>query len=156
MQRRWLARGVLILLLIGWVGMLHAFSSQNGEVSGSLSDGFGYRLARLTVPSFDTLPPEEQAQIVEELQTPIRKTAHFLEYALGGVLAAGLLYTFALSPQLHWLWGGAFGLINAIGDECHQLFTPGRSGQVTDVLLDTAGFLCGMLLLFWIRKRRRR
>ena len=36
-------------------------------------------------------------------------------------------------------------------DEFHQLFVPGRSGQVTDVLIDLIGVVLGLLLVFLIR-----
>ena len=46
----------------------------------------------------------------------------------------------------------------AATDEMHQLFVPGRSGQVSDVLLDSAGAIAGLALLGGIRflvQRRR-
>ena len=44
-------------------------------------------------------------------------------------------------------------------DEIHQLFVPGRSGQITDVILDSCGGLIGAVLsaiiLYLIRKRKK-
>ena len=37
-------------------------------------------------------------------------------------------------------------------DEVHQLFVPGRSGQISDVILDSAGALAGVLVLSVVRK----
>ena len=58
----------------------------------------------------------------------------------------------ALSPKkcavplvCAWL----FGALYAIGDEVHQSMVPGRSMQVSDMCLDAAGVLFGMVL-FWI------
>ena len=34
----------------------------------------------------------------------------------------------------------------ACSDEIHQLFVPGRSGQVSDVLLDTLGSFTGIMI----------
>ena len=45
----------------------------------------------------------------------------------------------------------------ALCDETIQLFVPGRSGQITDVWLDTAGYLAGALLtllLFSLCRKR--
>ena len=39
----------------------------------------------------------------------------------------------------------------AATDEMHQLFVPGRSGQVSDVLLDSAGAMAGLAVLGGIR-----
>ncbi|MFR1872919.1 MAG: VanZ family protein [Coprococcus sp.] len=47
----------------------------------------------------------------------------------------------------------------AVTDEIHQLFVPGRSGQITDVILDSCGGLIGAVLsatiLYLIRKRKK-
>ena len=42
------------------------------------------------------------------------------------------------------------GTLAALCDETIQLFVPGRSGQITDVWLDTAGYLTGALLTLLI------
>ena len=53
--------------------------------------------------------------------------------------------------------------LSAMADETVQLFVPGRSGQVTDVLLDSAGALAGIIFVLlvgkigmvWAKKRHR-
>ena len=65
----------------------------------------------------------------------LRKCAHFAEYAVLGALTAA-----ALLP----------GTFAALCDETIQLFVPGRSGQIADVWLDTAGYLTGALLTLLI------
>ena len=52
------------------------------------------------------------------------------------------------------------GILYAASDEFHQLFVPGRSGQITDVLIDSGGLLAGILLVvliksFYIKQSRR-
>ena len=42
------------------------------------------------------------------------------------------------------------GTLAALCDETIQLFVPGRSGQIADVWLDTAGYLTGALLTLLI------
>lgn len=37
------------------------------------------------------------------------------------------------------------GVMYAANDEIHQLFIPGRSGQITDVLIDSAGQCCFLM-----------
>ena len=73
----------------------------------------------------------------------LRKCAHFAEYAVLGALTAAALRTSA-----HFSWPRALlpGPFAALCDETIQLFVPGRSGQITDVWLDTAGYLTGALL----------
>ena len=48
-----------------------------------------------------------------------------------------------------WLIPGSWGAgtCYAAFDELHQLLVDGRSGQWTDVLIDSAGVLCGVMLI---------
>lgn len=156
-QYIWYIRGALLVLLACWVGMLHFFSAQPAAESGSLSEGICYRIAQLTVANFEECSPEEQAEIIGRFQKPVRKTAHFCEYALGGIPAMALLGTFSLTPLVTWLVGGGFGVVNAVLDEWHQGFVAGRSPEAGDAVLDSIGFVCGMaamLLFLWVRKKR--
>ena len=88
----------------------------------------------------------------------IRKTAHFTEYAIMGAFMAQ-----ALDPQ-HRLDDRSFVAISLAMvlvpsiDETIQLFVDGRSGQVTDVLLDCCGAACGIgirSLIVYLRRGAR-
>ena len=65
----------------------------------------------------------------------------------------------ALRTGTHFSWPAALlpGTLAALCDETIQLFVPGRSGQIADVWLDTAGYLTGalltLLIFFLCRKR---
>lgn len=55
---------------------------------------------------------------------------------------------------LPWLIAALY----AASDEIHQLFVPGRSGQLSDVILDSAGALAGVAaftVLWWLINRRK-
>ena len=88
----------------------------------------------------------------------IRKTAHFAEYFLLGVLLWSCLKSYNL-PRRLWtvtqLW---LATVIPLTDETLQLFTKGRSGQVDDVWLDIAGVITGTLAVagIWSMRRRRR
>ena len=45
----------------------------------------------------------------------------------------------------------AVSVVYATTDEIHQLFVPGRSGEVRDVLIDSLGALIGILIISLIR-----
>ena len=47
----------------------------------------------------------------------------------------------------------AIGTIYAVSDEVHQLFVEGRSCEVRDMLLDSAGVAAGVLLMNWLKSR---
>ncbi|GIO86608.1 VanZ family protein [Paenibacillus faecis] len=79
----------------------------------------------------------------------IRKAAHFSIYGLLGMFVLYALNSgrrgrdFTLAVFISFLY--------ACSDELHQAFTPDRTPMVQDVLLDTAGAVCGalVLILLW-------
>ncbi len=92
----------------------------------------------------------------------VRKTAHFTEYTALGIIAMQ-----AFTPHrdtFSWAALGTFFLaVVAIPclDETLQLFVDGRSGQLSDVLLDCGGILFGCLLTLagsacWAKRHARR
>ena len=74
----------------------------------------------------------------------VRKTAHFLEYALLGVLVCRAL-GIDVKKKAHLLGAAlAFCSFYAVTDELHQYFVPGRSCQIKDVMIDSSGALTGI------------
>ncbi len=102
----------------------------------------------LIVNAIETLFPDTKN--IEFLVTIVRKTAHFFEYALLGFLTAR---GFKLSKKTPWLAILACA-IYASTDEFHQTIIPGRSGELKDVLLDTAGATFGVTL-YWLFHRKK-
>ena len=74
----------------------------------------------------------------------IRKTAHFAEYMVLGMLMTQTVRAWGVFLS-HQLWIVPLsGFLMASADEIIQLFFDGRSGQFTDVLLDFAGVAAGL------------
>ena len=107
----------------------------------------------------------------------IRKAAHFAEFALLGVVAALLMFSGGKQDyrsgaqkdvlkhqrgdgQGHLLLTLMLGLSAACADELIQTCSPGRSAQVSDVLLDFSGYLTGVVFVRAVRyaaaQRRRK
>ena len=85
----------------------------------------------------------------------IRKTAHMSEYAL---LLFFIYYGFkkTITHQYTLLLSLLITFLYACSDEFHQLFIPGRSGQFVDVLIDTAGGVFMLLIIYlWQKKANR-
>lgn len=80
----------------------------------------------------------------------IRKLAHAVIYALLGFFTLNALSHEKIKPN-HILLALAISILYAISDEIHQTFIPGRSGNVTDVLIDTLGASLGLLTLTIIK-----
>lgn len=129
-----------------WMGMIFWFSAQDAAASSQLSGRTAFRSALWFWPGFSGLSPEAQAAWVEGAQFLVRKSAHFLVYAgLGFLLCWGFSsFSWRRRKEAGWAW--LAGTFYAATDEFHQLFVAGRSGQLRDVLLDSAGVLAGILV----------
>lgn len=75
----------------------------------------------------------------------VRKMAHFCEYTLEGFLLMLCMRVYSRRPLRHITVPMLAGVLTALTDETIQLFSEGRSSQVTDVWLDSAGVLAGIL-----------
>lgn len=75
----------------------------------------------------------------------VRKLAHFCEYLLEGFLLMLCMRVYSRRPLRHITVPMLAGVLTAMADETIQIYSPGRSSQVTDVWLDSAGVLAGIL-----------
>ena len=144
--------GISILLFLLY-GMIFSLSAQDGEETGSLS---AY-LSELCVEIFDAVANKGWSESFKEslalyFEHPLRKMAHFGEYAVLGILIYILMRQWQeRSPKLvkiQILWV----VLSAVSDEIHQFFVPGRYSTLGDVLLDSAGGCFGMLCLVLLDK----
>lgn len=138
---------ILILVTLLWMILIFRMSAAPAVESADMSQSVGYAVGRLVVRGFDDLSPEEQQAFAEKIDYPIRKGAHFTEYTILGILLyADFLLCTRLKKWVRFCLAFLCGTAYAGTDEFHQLFVPGRSGQLTDVMLDGSGVLCGCLL----------
>jgi VanZ family protein len=122
------------------MGIIFLLSHQNGQDSSETS---GIILELL---KFFGIGPGSSVQ--GTLSYLIRKSGHFSEYLILAVLflryrkqqgSSGKSVFYAL----------LFVFLYASSDEFHQSFIPGRGPAFSDVLIDTAGGLTGVMLYEW-------
>lgn len=148
MQRQWTRQRIAwFTCIVLWMGVIFFFSSQNGEESSNLSGGITKFLAHLIQPGMDQWAEVRQQEFLEQLSFWIRKGAHFSEYAVLGFLLMGFARTFVWKGWVRFgiCWG--IGTLYAVSDEFHQTFSDGRSPQIRDVCIDSAGVLFGILAM---------
>ena len=149
----------LIFLTILWMALIFAFSAQEAADSSRVSGNTVRTVAWIVDPGFKKKPVTVQERIVAEYQHLARKSAHsFLYFVLGG-LAAAVLGTYEMNPWGRIAAAEGIAALYAVTDEFHQRFIGGRSAQVSDVLLDSAAALAGVLIVagfLALRRRRRR
>lgn len=141
---------IFAVLLVLWMGFIFSMSCENAEESSNTS-GQTIKVVLSTVPEFEKQPEEVKVNIIEELQFIVRKSAHFIGYMILGILASGLILQYENINKKYPL-AFLICVIYAISDEIHQLFVPGRAGQVRDVLIDSAGSFLGIIIVMTFEK----
>lgn len=154
---------ILGLIVLFWMSMIYLFSAQSADDSSEMSSPVAETLTQILYPRFDTFSESKQNELLNFWSHIIRKCAHFAEYGLLGsivLLWLGAMvserndgdWVKALSQLKNLLIPFIIGALYAVSDEIHQRFVPGRSGQISDVLLDSAGAATGILIVFVISK----
>ena len=137
---------LVIMTAIFW------FSAQPADVSTEMSDSVTRALlwTAEAVGLTDRLSPEQVHDLCGLLATPGRKAAHITEFAVLHLTVLFALFQWEL-PWKKWLKAAlAVTVAYACTDELHQLFVPGRSGQLKDVLIDGCGAVIGALIIWGI------
>ncbi len=134
---------VMIILTLAWTVFIWSNSMMDGEESTEMSDSFSDRVEDIL---------ENVGVEVEMDSHTTRKLAHFFEFAVHGILMFITLKTAKIAHLTGWAGAGSF--LTAVIDECIQLFSNGRSGNIVDVCIDCGGALCGILLMWLICRKR--
>lgn len=132
------------LLIIIWMIVIFLLSNEVSNTSSGRSGAI-----------VDILANSLHVSLPQEILTFLtRKAAHIIAYFILGVLAFNVVRTYGLSTKCAILLSILFALTYAISDEIHQLFVPGRSGEVRDVLIDTCASAVGVYAYYFLHKRR--
>ena len=134
------ARVIFTFALIACIVFIFSNSMQIGDVSESASG----RVLLLMKKVFTRLGmPGVANHLTDHI---VRKLAHFCEYTLEGFLLMLCMRVYTRRYVRHISVPMLGGVLTALTDETIQIFSPGRSSQVTDVWLDSAGVLAGILV----------
>lgn len=136
-------------LLLAWMAVIFLMSARNADVSTLDSNRIGTVIAALVRFVEPTL---SSAELVETMDHTIRKTAHISEYLILAMLLMNCLRAYGIKHRQGGGLAMAIGVLYAMTDEAHQYFVPGRSCQLSDVLVDSAGVFLGICLFFIIIK----
>ena len=165
-KKKIVVSSIATIFLIILYCVIFSFSEQDGETSSGVSS----LISEKCVAFLKALSGKNWSQMMVEgmavyFENPIRKLAHFCEYALMGILLFWIWYPWVglrkhilmqnhkrkakipclLKINILWVF------ISACFDEIHQVFIPGRDGNIWDVLLDTAGGAFGLLIcILWV------
>ena len=142
MKRR---RTALILATLIWMGLIFYMSAQNADTSEETSGRVVRVIEHVFFSGWDELPAEEYEARHQSLTYLVRKMAHFTEYLILGVFLSMVLATYQISWKLRVLAAAGTGVLYAVTDELHQIFSEGRAMSVFDMLIDSSGVILGVL-----------
>lgn len=128
--------------MIIWMIFIFIMSNTNGNDSSSQSNFFANIILQFI--NIDK----------ETLTFLIRKVAHMSEYAILALFTYYALIKIAFNKRIIFQITFLISFLYACSDEFHQLFISGRSGQFTDVLIDSTGCLIMLLFLYLWKKRK--
>ncbi len=133
-REKWI-RALLLAVLILWTAFIFARSLRSADDSTEESAFFLDLISRF-IPSVS--------------MHFVRKLAHFTEFFILGCLADAVFRSLSGRKKRPLLTAAVFsscyGLAAAVTDELLQLSSPGRSCQISDMLLDLSGVLTGAIL----------
>lgn len=141
-------------MLIAWCVLIFALSAEPADKSSNTSGEFTRKVFSLVYPDFNDLSEEQQEEMINEASFIIRKAAHFSLYGILGILAFLNVITYKIPFVLKPFISAGFCLIYSISDEIHQLYIPGRSGEIRDVFIDFCGCLLTIIISFLLAKHK--
>lgn len=130
---------------LGMMIVIFMFSSKTADQSNATSVPIAEKALEAYEEFFgdDPLMQQNLFSVIHHL---VRKAAHMAEYGLLAVLVAFHLNVCHVSGWKLFGISSAVSIFYAATDEFHQLFVPGRSGQLSDVMIDGMGAIAGAAL----------
>ena len=139
---------LVIIVCILWLGFIFYNSTKSGDASNEKSYKMlneirqEYRdIVGNEAKTYDNLPATTRE---EKLNLLIRKNAHAFEYCVLAVIVSAFLFQFNFRGKRAVIYIMFICLLYAVLDEFHQLYVPGRTSSVRDVLIDFIGSLIGI------------
>lgn len=129
---------ISLLLVILWMIFIFVMSSFDANSSSNQSNFI-----------VDIITSIINIKDIELLSLIIRKLAHFIEYFILGILVINFITRYDKKIIIAIL----LCIIYATSDEIHQIFVPGRSCQITDIMIDSLGSIMGIYLYKLITKK---
>ena len=150
------------IVTVAWGVFIYSMSAEDSVQSGNTSGKVVESVAGVIVPNYNKLPEKDKEAVRDKMTLPIRKLAHFSEFAiLGALIMTSVKLTFDKKYKLliYLSAATALGVAYSVFDEIHQASVPGRAPMFTDVLIDSAGVLFGVafvsLVIIFIERKRR-
>ena len=169
---------ITILLCLFWMGFIFYMSSNNGQISHSEStkvvniiedtkSKLQAELGNKTNKNSNTQTEDGNKATTEKIKSDknitnmqnekingldyiVRKNAHGFLYMVLAILVSNALFYYNKKGRDAIIYIAFISLFYAVTDEFHQSFVPGRTSLVSDVLVDFAGALIGLVIFYFV------
>jgi VanZ family protein len=128
------------MAVILWMSLIFYLSHQPAAESSKLSDS----VTEIIIDTIEKVAPQVKIE-KSDLQHIVRKNAHFMYFLILGILTLNALKLNRVSGYRGILLALLICILYAVSDEVHQIFVPGRSGEIRDVVIDCSGAGMGVL-----------
>ena len=139
---------ISIIITILWMLIIYNFS----ETSSVDSNNSSKAIIRNIVEKF-VHDEKEVSKLVIKINKPFRKCAHASVYFVLGLFVNSIILYFNKNIKICNLISIIFCYIYASFDEFHQTFVVGRTGQISDVLIDGFGAIMGCIIFNLLYKK---
>ena len=132
-----------IILTIIWMGFIFCMSNQPANISKELSQNIENLLKQTPIIGnlLSDILNSPNSQFI------VRKSAHIILFCFLSILCFVVIYELKRNVKISTLASFSITFIYACMDEIHQLFIPGRSGKINDVLIDSIGVIMGLIFI---------
>ncbi|MBP1924275.1 VanZ family protein [Sedimentibacter acidaminivorans] len=133
--------------VILWMILIFSLSAQ----PASQSNGLSKDITKIVINTVGKVVPIDieistVTNLGAKLNHIVRKLGHFIEYLVLGVLVINAFKKCGYKNNKILIYSIIFCVLYASSDEIHQLFVPGRGGQVKDVIIDSFGSIVGITI----------
>lgn len=136
---------VNLIFIIAWMVIVFTFSNQGGTESSGISGKVTNKIDNIFHIT-QGCSTQDIKIVRKNIEHIIRKMAHYSIYALGGFLIYFEINMFKLPFVFKVLFAQMAGSLYACTDEMHQMFIPGRTADIRDVVIDSCGVFAGIIV----------
>ncbi len=144
MKKFYNSKIISITILVIYMLLIFFFSNMDSKESNNVSYKITDKI--IDVVENDELVIKDKVETRDNLNYVVRKTAHFTEYTILGILVLNVFSFYSLENRKKIIYSLIFCFVYAVSDEVHQMFISGRTPLATDVLIDSLGSLSGIIL----------
>ena len=132
-----------IILTIIWMGFIFCMSNQPANISKEISQNIENLLKHTPIIGnlLSHILNSPNSQFI------VRKSAYIILFCFLSILCFVVIYELKRNVKISTLASFSITFIYACMDEIHQLFIPGRSGKINDVLIDSIGVIMGLIFI---------